>query len=102
MRNRLLGLSLVLLVACGGHKLTFRSACESVGNAVCTRVAQCSPPGVTNCAQTFVQTCCAATANCDAEITDQGAQAAIDKCVADEKVLDCASVENGDLPASCQ
>ncbi len=103
MRNRLLGFSLVLLVACSGHHaLTFRSACQTVADTVCARVAECSPPGVPNCAQTFVTTCCASASNCDAEIPDQGAQAAFDQCVADYKKLSCQAVQNGDVPPSCQ
>ncbi|HKA86081.1 MAG TPA: hypothetical protein VKE22_00395 [Haliangiales bacterium] len=104
MRNRLFGIVLVLVGACsGGHKgLTYRAACQSIGDATCARQAQCSPPAMQNCAQQFVQTCCAGFPNCDQEIADQGAQAALDKCLSDLKTVSCADLEAGNYPASCQ
>jgi hypothetical protein len=102
MRTRLIGFCLVVLAACGGsHPLTLRAVCESIGNAVCARAAECTPPGQSSCAQTFVQTCCTG-ANCDMDVTDQGAQGQLDKCVADFKSFPCADLANGDYPASCQ
>jgi hypothetical protein len=100
---------IVAAVGCGGDDgpgslgssdLTLRELCNGIATAMCDKSAECAPPGVPGCVESFTAACCPASVDCDQLVPESDARDRLDECIDDFRALSCAQL--GVMPASCQ
>jgi hypothetical protein len=80
---------------------TVQDQCSKIGTAFCQREGQCAiPVTLSQCVSDQVAACCTSPSQCNTAA--QTPDTYVTACVDDIANLDCNSVANSQLPASCQ